>query len=550
MSEAYNNPYGDQSQESPQGASSQQQPTQPYQQPSQQGFRPSQVGAARQASYQQQGYQQGYQQQGYQPAAQPQPQPRPQQGAYQQQAVQQDAYQQHAAQPQASQQQGAYQQQASYRPQATYQETSAQNPYQPAQQAQPEPQQRTYRPAQTASQVGGTIPHAQQQPQSQPSRQKRERTGMLKTFFAGFGGAAVAALLVLALTGNLLPSSNTVTTTTTTLGGGEQTTFSVEGESLTLPEAVAAKTLPSVVCIYVYAQQENPYGWFSTGGSTTETLASLGSGVILSEDGYIITNYHVIEGESSLKVSINNEQYDATLVGGDATSDLAVIKVEGATDLVPIEVGSSADLVVGEWVMTVGSPYGMEQSVGSGIVSAVSRSSASLQTAGDSAIYANLIQTDAPINPGNSGGALVDSDGKLVGINTLTASYSGSNSGVGFAIPIDYAYSIATQIINGEEPSHAQLGVSLLTIDATTAQRYGLATDQGAYVSSAYAGAAEAGIQEGDIITKIDGKTTTSATDVILAVRSHMPGDTVNVEVNRSGELLSMDAVLTSDTAQ
>jgi putative serine protease PepD len=197
--------------------------------------------------------------------------------------------------------------------------------------------------------------------------------------------------------------------------------------------------------------------------------------------------------------------------------------------------------------MTVGAPYGMEQSVGSGIISAVSRSSASLQQGEGTAVYANLIQTDAPINPGNSGGALVDADGKLIGINTLTASYSGSNSGVGFAIPIDYAASIANQIINGEEPSHAQLGVSLITVDANTARRYDLATDAGAYVSRVYSGAAEAGIQEGDIIVEIDGKDMASATDVILAIRSHMPGDKVNVQVNRNGELMNMDVTLTAD---
>jgi putative serine protease PepD len=277
-------------------------------------------------------------------------------------------------------------------------------------------------------------------------------------------------------------------------------------------------------------------------------MTGLGSGVILSEDGYIITNYHVIEGESSLKVSMNGEQYDAEVVGSDPTSDLAVIKVNGAEGLTPIEVGSSSGLVVGEWVMTVGSPYGMEQSVGTGIVSAVSRSSASLQDTEGGAIYANLIQTDAPINPGNSGGALVDKDGKLVGINTLAASYSGSNAGVGFAIPSDYAISIAKQIINGEEPSHAQLGVSLVTVDKATANRYNLAVEQGAYVAAVSAGAAEAGIEEGDIITKVDGKKVTSATDVILQVRSHNPGDSITVEVNRNGEAKSFDVTLSADT--
>jgi putative serine protease PepD len=245
---------------------------------------------------------------------------------------------------------------------------------------------------------------------------------------------------------------------------------------------------------------------------------------------------------------VNNEQYDAEVVGTDPSSDLAVIKINGAENLTPIEIGKSSDLVVGEWVMTVGAPYGMEQSVGSGIVSAVSRSSASLQDTEGGALYANMIQTDAPINPGNSGGALVNKNGALVGINTLTASYSGSNSGVGFAIPSDYAVSIANQIIAGEEPSHAQLGVSLVSIDAATAERYNLPVSQGAYVAASYAGAAEAGIKEGDIITKIGNKKITSATDVMLEVRSHVPGDTLTVEVNRSGDTKTMDVVLSADT--
>ena len=343
----------------------------------------------------------------------------------------------------------------------------------------------------------------------------------MKSLVAGAVGAILATVITLAVSSfGAAPAGQADAGGTTVVGGTGGTTINVSGEDVTLPEAVAAKSLPSVVCIYVYQQQES-YGWFGQ-QTSGEQMTGLGSGVILSEDGYVITNYHVIEGESSLKVSVNNGQYDAEVVGTDPSSDLAVIKINGAEGLTPIEVGSSSDLVVGEWVMTVGAPYGMEQSVGSGIVSAVSRSSAALQDAEGGALYANMIQTDAPINPGNSGGALVDKNGKLVGINTLTASYSGSNSGVGFAIPSDYAVAIANQIIAGEEPSHAQLGVSLVSIDAATAQRYGLSVDQGAYVAAA-AGAADAGIQEGDIITKVGKTQITSATDVMLEVRSHGP---------------------------
>ena len=426
---------------------------------------------------------------------------------------------------------------------------------QPVQPAQAAPQT-AYRQAPAAQQVAQqqqtyanpSYRPASMQPAHSAPTAASQAGGWVKSLVAGVVGALLATIITLAVSsfgGSAVPSDDTANPVANG-GSGGNTTISVTGGDVTLPEVVAAKTLPSVVCIYVY-QEQTSFGWFGQ-ESSGEQMSGLGSGVILTDDGYILTNYHVIEGESSLKVSVNNEQYDATVVGTDASSDLAVIKIDGAENLTPIEVGSSADLVVGEWVMTVGSPYGMEQSVGSGIVSAVSRSSASLQDTEGGAIYANMIQTDAPINPGNSGGALVDKDGKLVGINTLAASYSGSNAGVGFAIPVDYAISIANQIMNGEEPSHAQLGVSLVNVDAATAQRYNLAVSEGAYVAAAYAGAAEAGIEEGDIITKVNGKKVTSATDVILQIRSSKVGDTIPVEFNRKGETKTVDVTLTSDT--
>ena len=165
---------------------------------------------------------------------------------------------------------------------------------------------------------------------------------------------------------------------------------------------------------------------------------------------------------------IRDRQYDADVVGADPSSDVAVIKARDASGLTAIEIGDSDDLVIGEWVMTIGSPFGLEQSVATGIVSATSRSQIMDsgtdmygQSTGEATIYPNMIQTDAAINPGNSGGALVDADGKLIGINTLITSYSGNYSGVGFAIPVNYAVNLAQQIIDGKTPTHAQLGVSL-----------------------------------------------------------------------------------------
>ena len=279
------------------------------------------------------------------------------------------------------------------------------------------------------------------------------------------------------------------------------------------------------------------------------TESALGSGIIISSDGYILTNYHVIEGADRLQVTADGGEYEATVVGTDPSSDLAVLKID-ATDLTAVEIGSSSDLVVGEWVMALGSPYGLEQSVSTGIVSATSRTTSALNDGTSSAVYTNLIQTDAAINPGNSGGALVDKDGKLIGVNTLIASSSGSSSGVGFAIPVDYAINIAQQIIDGKQPSHAQLGVSATTVTSQLAQRYGLGADAGAYVSNVNAGssAAEAGIEQGDIITKVGDTDISSSSDLVLAVRSHNVGDTVTITYVRGNQENTAEVTLGSDS--
>lgn len=371
------------------------------------------------------------------------------------------------------------------------------------------------------------------------------KTGV-KIFLLGFLGAVVACALAFGVYSALGKNSSSVT-----LGSdGSGTNITVTGDDATLAEAVAQKALPSVVNINVYTASQSQAQGFMRSSSTQEyTQSSLGSGVILSDDGYILTNYHVIEGADKLQVVASGGEYEAKVVGTDPSSDLAVIKIE-ASGLPAVEIGSSSDLVTGEWVMAVGSPFGLEQSVSTGIVSAVSRSSSSLYSSESEAIYTNMIQTDAAINPGNSGGALVDKNGKLIGINTLIASTSGSSSGVGFAIPVDYAMKIAEQIIAGQTPSHAQLGVSLTTVNASVAARYNLPVSEGAYVTrvTSSSGASKAGIAEGDIITKVGDGKVTSASDLIIAVRSHNPGDTVSVTFNRSGSEQTVDVVLGTDS--
>ena len=324
----------------------------------------------------------------------------------------------------------------------------------------------------------------------------------------------------------------------------------------------------SVAAIDVYtAQASTDVFGRSTSSSGALTESSLGSGVVLSEDGYIVTNNHVVAGADAFKVTVGGEEYDADVVGTDESSDIAVIKLRNASGLTPVEIGDSDNLTIGELVMSIGSPFGLEQSVATGIVSATSRSQimsnsessgsdgygygygGSSSQSGGYTIYPNMIQTDAAINPGNSGGALVDSNGKLIGINTLITSYSGNYSGVGFAIPVNYAVNIAQQIIEGKTPTHAQLGVSLSTVNSQNAKRYGLKVDSGAYISAVNSGsgAAEAGLEEGDIVTKFDGNSVSSASDLMLDVRSKNPGDKVTLEVNRNGYTKQVEVTLGSD---
>lgn len=397
----------------------------------------------------------------------------------------------------------------------------------------------------------------------------KQSTG--KTFVIAFLGALLACVLSL---GGYTLYSNTIgqkASGDVALGSQNPSTITVSGEDATLAETVAQKALPSVVCIYVYTNQNSSYGYFGMSQSSdSESLAesSLGSGIVLTEDGYVLTNYHVVEGSDALKVNANGEEYDAEVVGTDSSSDLAVIKLKDASGLTPADLGDSDSLNVGEWVMSIGSPFGLEQSVATGVVSATSRSeiidSSSSgngngysygygQSQGGSSytIYPNMIQTDAAINPGNSGGALVDKDGKVIGVNTLITSYSGNYSGVGFAIPINYAVALAKQMIAGESPSHAQLGVSLSTVNQSNAQRYGLKVSSGAYVAavSAGSGADEAGIEVGDIVTSFNGKKIESASDLMVAVRECGIDDTVDVVVNRDGAEKTLSVKLGSDAS-
>jgi putative serine protease PepD len=333
---------------------------------------------------------------------------------------------------------------------------------------------------------------------------------------------------------------------------GASVTITPPQEDASLAEVVAAKALPSVVNIDVYAASGGGYSQdfgFDGGGENLQAYG-LGSGVIISNDGYILTNYHVVEGGSEFLVRFDQEtHFKASVVGADETSDLAVLKID-ATDLTPIEIADSGAVKVGEWVMALGSPFGLEKSVSTGIVSALFRSTAMRSQTGFN-VYANMIQTDAAINPGNSGGALVNAEGKLIGINTLINSSSGTSAGVGFAIPSNYAMSVAQQIMEGKEVEHAYLGVQLRSVDAGSSPGLGSDLEAGAYISEVLPGtpADEAGLQSGDIITKMDDVSISSADELMISVRGHFVGDKVTLEIQRDGTSKTVDVTLGSDKA-
>lgn len=294
---------------------------------------------------------------------------------------------------------------------------------------------------------------------------------------------------------------------------------------------IAAKLTPSVVCIQNYQVTQN-YGFMQTDTSDSSVSpASEGSGIIMSEDGYIITNAHVVEGATSLKVMTSDgETYEAQLIGSDTVTDLAVVKID-ATGLTAAEFGSSEDLRVADKVMAIGNPGGHElsSSVTIGYVSALNRA-ISNNTTGYTMEY---IQTDAAINPGNSGGALINEYGQVVGINSAKISATGYE-GLGFAIPIDTAQPIISDLIQyGYVKDRAVLGISGQFIDSMTGRFYGL--PQGEYVAQLNSSEAQAsGLQVGDVITAIDGQQLDSESTLRSAILSKKPGDTVTLQVYRS----------------
>jgi len=258
---------------------------------------------------------------------------------------------------------------------------------------------------------------------------------------------------------------------------------------------------------------------------------ALGSGVIISHDGYIITNNHVVDGADKVKVTIpgSTKEYDAKIVGADPKTDIAVIKID-AKDLPAIKVGDSDRLKTGDLVFAIGNPFGVGESVSQGIISALGKDSVGINQ------YENFIQTDAAINPGNSGGALVDSRGVLIGINSAIITRSGANNGIGFAIPINMVERVAKQLIEHGKVEYGYLGVSISNLTPDLRKVY--SHKEGAVVLNVDKDtpAKKAGLKRGDLILKVDGKRIKSASDLKNTIGAMAPGTEATLVIERDGK--------------
>lgn len=306
----------------------------------------------------------------------------------------------------------------------------------------------------------------------------------------------------------------------------------------------AEKTVHSVVHVKNVAVFDKPnsvWEYYSRGGNTGKALQGTGSGVIISPDGYIITNNHVIDGAGEIEVTLNNNKtYVAELIGTDTKADIALVKID-AEDLEYIPFGNSNNVKLGEWVLAVGNPFNLTSTVTAGIVSAKARD---LNT--NNASPQSFIQTDAAINPGNSGGALVNIDGELIGINTAITSQTGSYIGYGFAVPSNNARKIVEDIMEYGNVQQGILGIRGQDVNQFISKQSDLSTSQGVIVEDvdSGSGAALAGIKQGDVIRQIDNIEIRKMSDLTGYLGSKRPKDVVKVKILRDGREKEVDVKL------
>jgi len=274
-----------------------------------------------------------------------------------------------------------------------------------------------------------------------------------------------------------------------------------------------------------------------------------GSGVILSEDGYIVTNNHVIQQANEIEVVLNDKRsYTAQLIGTDPNTDIALLKIE-ATGLPTLEMGNSDDLKVGEWVLAVGNPFNLTSTVTAGIVSAKARSINILDA---EMKIESFIQTDAAVNPGNSGGALVNTRGELVGINTAIASQTGSYAGYAFAVPTSIVQKVVADLRQYGSVQRALLGIRMLDITSEVQQYYHLNSLEGVFIADVVSGSAaeKGGVESGDVVVAVDGMAVNSSSELQEKIARKNPGDEVRLSVLRDGKRHELKVVLAAMSAQ
>ncbi len=381
----------------------------------------------------------------------------------------------------------------------------------------------------------------------------------MKTFTKSFAGASIAVIVVLLaafyITDSSFDSKQNYDNNQTSVINEYQTP-PIQRVSYGVPQNVdftsaAEKTVNAVVHIKTEmrvktSSYDNFFGAFRDyfgNPYRNGTYVAFGSGVIISPDGYIVTNNHVVNGADRITVTFNDKrEMEAKLVGSDPTTDLALVKVEGV-DLTYLSYGNSDEIKVGEWVLAVGNPFNLTSTVTAGIVSAKARN---IDILGAQSSIESFIQTDAVVNRGNSGGALVNTSGELVGINAAIASHTGVYEGYSFAIPVNIVGKVVEDLMRYGEIQRAYIGVQIRDINAEFAKELGLTKIEGIFVAGVVedGGADDAGIREGDIILAIDDTKINSVSELMGNVAQHNPGDIVRVKINRENEYKTYDVTL------
>jgi len=396
-------------------------------------------------------------------------------------------------------------------------------------------------PPRTFSQSEGRFPPTVQgygtpSPQPQPARHSNSGRaflvwGLIIGLLLGSVLGGILGNYVVMSNPGTFPWARTISTSYPVGTSGSSTTI-VTTEEQAIENAVKIAS-PAVVQINITSVSQNPFG-FSSG-----TQEGLGSGFIITSHGYILTNNHVVEGATKITVMLKDgREFRGQVVGTDSTSDIAVVKISG-TNLPTVELGDSSALTVGQKVIAIGNPYGLSQTVTTGIISALERN---VQASATETLV-GVVQTDAAINPGNSGGPLVDLSGRVVGMNTMI--YQNAQ-GLGFSVSINTAKKVYDAILKNGKITWPALGIQGTTLTTSIVQQYNLKVSQGVYIVqiTSGSGAEAVGLKAGDVITTIDDKPMTTIDGVLSYIRSKNVGDTVQVVADRNGTTKTFSVIL------